>query len=114
MPFAIIHTTSRVIRRLTTDDPPPIAADEKAFLVPDKFDVGGSLSGWWVLDIDNVSKRAALQAEIDAADVDEARIALKQLLKRTELLKAITNIESASSLPLLVRTFATRLREFLT
>lgn len=68
--FAIIHTATRVIRRLTTDTVPDVAADETA------VDMGAVVldlaGGYWKLSAQN-QKVAATQADIDAADVDPVR-----------------------------------------
>jgi hypothetical protein len=63
MPTLIIHTSSRVIRKMTTDAP-QLEADESAVNVADGFDLAG---GPWKLAADNVTKVAPTDPELDAA-----------------------------------------------
>jgi len=67
---AIIHTTTRVVRRLTTDDPPPIMGDETAIVVPSADLAPVGATRWWKLDVSN-NIVPATQAEADAAGMDE-------------------------------------------
>ena len=84
MQKAIIHTTTRVIRRLTTDDNPQIADDESIVNLAANIDIGG---GFWKLDVTN-KKVAAITQEIDDAGVDENRRAAS----RTQKVIAFNNI----------------------
>lgn len=84
--YAILHTASRVIRRLTSDDPPTVAADETAVTVAGGFDLAG---GPWKLDAGG-SKVAPTQAEIDAADVDPVRTTA---LQRQFLLNYLASLD---------------------
>jgi len=61
---AIIHTASRVIKRITSDASPLLAADETAVLVASDFDLSG---GPWKLAEDGVTKVAPTEADLDAA-----------------------------------------------
>ena len=78
----IIHTASRVIRRLTTDDVPSIATDETAVDIgATPMDVGrvsDGLGGWlyWKLDLSN-NKVQASAAEVTQAEVDPDEQAAK-------------------------------------
>jgi hypothetical protein len=74
---AILHAASRVIRRLTTDEPPPMQADETAVDVAVDFDLGG---GPWKLDLDNVTKLVPTSDDLDQAYTQPARPELALLL----------------------------------
>lgn len=63
----IIHTASRVIRRITTDVSPVVASDETAIVMASPLDIGG---GFWKLDVSN-NKVAATAAEAQTAGIDE-------------------------------------------
>ena len=69
--FAIIHTTSRVIRRLTTDVSPTILSDESAIDVTvNPINLAG---GPWKLSPDNKTLVTPLQADIDSSGIDPVR-----------------------------------------
>ena len=88
--WAIVHATTRVIRRVTTDSNHPMAADEaKAEVAGPALDLAG---GPWKLAADNQPKLAPTQQEIDDADVDEARVALKLQQRNTAYLNALDNL----------------------
>lgn len=82
MPYAIIHTATRVIRRITTDDPPPVAADETAVVVPDGTDIGRRDNGdgtftYKKLDGRNALVDATAQEALDA-EVDEPAVRTRE------------------------------------
>lgn len=88
--FAIIHTDTRVIRRVTTDSSFEIAADESLIKLAAPIDIGpigGTL--FWKLD-GRDQKVAATEADIDAAKVDELREAQKRRLKIQAYQDAVT------------------------
>lgn len=64
MTKAIIHTATRIVRRVTTDPEHVVAPDETAVEVPDTIDLAG---GPWILAVDG-SLVTPTQAEIDAAN----------------------------------------------
>lgn len=71
MQNTIIHTATRVIRRLTTDTNPPIANDETLIDTSNNpIDLAG---GPWKLGIDNKTLSQPSQNEIDNSAVDENR-----------------------------------------
>ena len=88
MQNAIIHTESRVIRRLTTDESPKFAEDESVVTLETPIDLAG---GFWKLD-DNNEKVEATDKDIDDAGVDEEREALKQKAKRDAVRLAIKDL----------------------
>lgn len=57
----VLHTVTRVIRRITSDPAHGIAPDESKVRVPDGFDLAG---GPWKLGADNVTKLTPASAEI--------------------------------------------------
>lgn len=61
---AVLHSATRVIRRLTSDSVPVILPDESAQVVPDGFTLAG---GPWKLAPDNVTRLAPTAAEQEAA-----------------------------------------------
>jgi hypothetical protein len=69
MQKAIIHTATRVVRRLTTDDNPQILPDETAIDMSTPL----TLDGFQKLDGDDKTLVKASQQDIDDAGVDEAR-----------------------------------------
>lgn len=85
---AIIHTATRVIRRLTTDDDHTLGLDESAVILNDPVDIGG---GYWKLDEAN-KKVPATDKEIDDAGVDEEKEKAKFEAKRDELKTIIFDI----------------------
>lgn len=88
MQKAIIHTNSRVIRRLTVDVTPSIASDESVVELSDAVDLAG---GFFKLDPANKLVPAS-KAEIDAADVDESKVAAKRAQVRKAIKDAIIDI----------------------
>jgi len=88
--WAIVHATTRVIRRVTTDPDHSITADEaRVEIVGSPLDLAG---GPWRLAADNQTKLAPTQQEIDDADVDEARVALKLQQRITAYLNALDHL----------------------
>jgi hypothetical protein len=65
---AIIHTSTRVIRRLTTDASPAITSDETVVDLAVDIDL---VNGPWKLDLSNVKVQATAQENQDAGQ-DEA------------------------------------------
>src|SRR3989344_7334718 len=98
---AIIHKATRVIRRLTTLDPPEIAADEEAVVMAHDIDLAG---GFWKLDARN-RKVTATSQEINNADVDENRVTVKQQAKTDELFAAIDAVLTDTRVSAKVRRF---------
>ena len=99
MPDAILHTATRVIRRLTTEPTHSVTAEESKQVVPGDFDLAG---GPWVLNV-NGSRRPATVAEQAEAFSTPARQVI------LDLRDALQSIEGEAQLPAKVRAFATRL-----
>ena len=109
---AIIHTATRVIRRVTIDARPTVGADETAVPVVPEIDLApaGSASGYWKLDGANV-KVAATQDEGRTAGLDAAHERTQRANRRQALLDHLDDMASDLTLPAKVRTFADRLRK---
>lgn len=88
----IIHTNTRVIKRITVDENPNISVDETVVeIAGTNFDLGG---GYWKLDIDNTTKIIATEAEIYESGVDET---LENVKKNNLRIELNTKIEEAST-----------------
>ncbi len=107
---AIIHTPTRVVRRLTTDNVPAVAADETGVVMAVPVDMAG---GPWKLDVGN-NLVAASVAEAQAAGMDRAFTQAQASLRLTNLLAHLDLMIADATLPARVRTFATLLKTFLT
>ena len=104
MQYAIIHTATRVIRRLTTDEPPAVWADETAVALAEKIDLAPEgQTKYWKLD-DKNKKIAASNAEIDAAGVDETLEAQKRAAKVAAYKDAVA---TAAADPLIIGSLKT-------
>lgn len=84
MQKAIIHSLTRVIRRLTTEDNPALSTGEEVVVLDAPIDLAG---GYWKLDSQN-KKTLATDQESKDAGVNEAfneseRIKKRQLYKNT-------------------------------
>ena len=89
MPKVIIHTPTRVIRRITTDENPSISSDE-SFVEVDFTDIGG---GFWRLD-DLNNKVLALEKDIDASGIDDTREAVRRKELKLSLYALIDDIST--------------------
>lgn len=67
MQKVIIHTATRVVRRLTLDETPKIQPDESIVDLASPIDLAG---GFWKLDAKN-EKVLATTLEVDQAGVDD-------------------------------------------
>ena len=88
MQNVIIHTDTRVVRRLTTDENPAIREDESVVTLDEPIDLAG---GFWKLD-DKDEKVPASNKDIDDADVDEEKVALKKKAKKEAVRLAIKDL----------------------
>ena len=71
MQYTIIFTANRVIRRMTSDDPPQVLSDETAI---DTTTANLDLkNGPWKLDADDKTLVTPTQAEIDTANPIKVR-----------------------------------------
>ena len=91
---AIIHTATRVIRRLTTDDVPATNADETAVEVVTPLDLAG---GPWKLALDNQTLTVATTQEIDDAEADPVRVTAAQRQFFVNYLASLDAIEAAGN-----------------
>ncbi|HZX14981.1 MAG TPA: hypothetical protein VFF49_11355 [Thermodesulfobacteriota bacterium] len=89
MQKAIIHTTTRIIRRLTTDNVPVLSLDETAIEMVTPIDLD---NGYWKLDVDNLTLLVPTQQEIDDSGVDEVRNAILRKQKTDAIDAAIDDI----------------------
>lgn len=88
MQKVIIHTATRVIRRLTTDENPVVLSDES--IIPMNPSI--VLDGFKKLALDNISLLVPTQQEIDDSGVDESRNALIRQQKMNQVKAAIDDI----------------------
>lgn len=109
MQKAIIHTATRVIRRLTVDDVPPIAPDETVVPLVAPIDLAG---GYWKLDAQN-NKVLATDQEIDNADVDETKVAAKMAARRAILKTLVTDIADNGATLLKIQSYFKILKQAL-
>jgi len=93
---AVIHTETRVIFGLTTDDNPQIGPNMSVVELASPITLGG---GFWKLDESN-NKVAATQEEVDASGVDEVRNRYFKALARQEYLDAIAVLLAEPAIPL--------------
>ena len=101
---AIIHTATRVIRRVTIDDSPSFGSDETVIDMGNvRLDLAG---GPWKLDADNITKVLATAQEAD--DAFTAPVSQPMI----ELLQALADVRDETALPAKVRVMAGRLRQF--
>lgn len=99
---AIIHTATRVIRRLTTETIPVVGADETSVDMPAPIDLTG---GFWKLT-PALQQVPANAAEIDAAGVDPVRQAQKVRQRYTEYVQVLDGLVADPTLnPRLRRLF---------
>lgn len=88
--WAVLHATTRVIRRVTTDADHAVAADEaRVEVVGPPLDLAG---GPWKLAANNQTKLPPTPQEIDEADVDESRVALKLQQRMTAYVNALDSL----------------------
>lgn len=98
--YAIIHTTSRVIRRLTITSPPEHdPATETAVLMNPPIDLAG---GWWKLNGGN-NKVSATDAEADTAGINEAAARARRIQRRQALLDKLDEIIADGTAPARLR-----------
>ena len=91
---AIIHTATRVIRRLTTDDVPVLNAGESAVSLAAPVDLAG---GPWKLAADNQTLTAPTLQEIDDAEADPERVSAARRQFFAGYLASLDGIEAAAN-----------------
>jgi hypothetical protein len=102
MPYAVLHATTRVIRRLTVDAMHQIAADEILESVIPPITLAG---GPWVLVAENGIVRAATPQEIDDADADSIAVQARRAAILAEYLAASDDLRDDVSVPANYRNF---------
>ena len=90
----VIHKATGVLKRATSDVPTSLAPDEEAVAFPNirGFNLAGSSTGWYAWDkggTEIANLREATSQEINNADVDPARVAIKRAALRQNLADAI-------------------------
>lgn len=88
MQKVIIHTATRVIRRLTLDETPKVHPDESVVELETPLDLAG---GFWKLDEKN-EKVPASTLEVDQAGVDDTVEAQKKVVKIQNYHAAVDDI----------------------
>jgi hypothetical protein len=81
--YAIRFAANKVVRRLTTIDPPPLAPDEDAIVVDPRFDLAESGGTRWWKALDNGSKSPASAQEADDAGLNQDAVKTRLLAART-------------------------------
>ena len=100
----IIHTATRVIRRVTTDEVPKVSSDETFVDMGDsKVDLAG---GPWKVEADDKTIIKATAQEADQAFTSPQPTVL------VELLQALTAMEGDLTIPQKLRTLATKMKAF--
>ena len=109
--IAIVHTATRVIRRVTETAPPRISADETAVTLAANIDIAGS---FWKLDVGN-NKVSATLAEMQAAGWDGQDFNPLGLLaaQRKATLLAACDAVGSSSANAATKAFAAALKAYL-
>ena len=69
--YAVINSETRVILRMTTDDPPPLGVGEEAVVVKEGLDLAG---GPWKLDIDGTTLVIPTAGDLAATFPPDPRI----------------------------------------
>lgn len=100
--FAVLHTPTRVVRRLTTDAQHAVSAEESLF----ETKLNNLANGPWVVEINGTIRRATPQ-EIDDADVDAAVVESRRQLVLTNYLTACDALANDDTVPAKYRTFFT-------
>lgn len=106
--YAILHAATRVIRRLTTDDPPPMATGEVAMVY-----VGGfPTPSYWKLLADGALQQASVQEISDAgvdAGVEHAKQQAIEQAFRDALDDVIANVVLQPKMKVFLERFRDRL-----
>lgn len=106
MQTIIIHTQTRVIRRLTTDNSPP-GPDETAIPAPIPIDLAG---GFKKLAPDNRTLLTPTQQEIDDSGVDEERNAILRMAKIDDVNAIIDDIAQNGATLAKIRTYFQKIK----
>jgi hypothetical protein len=106
---AIIHTATRVIRRLTIDDAPAVGPDETAVALAAPIDLAG---GPWKLDGSD-QKAPATAQEFRDAGLDEAFNRQQRMARRAEVLAALADVKDDALIALKVRRVLAALHDLL-
>lgn len=101
MQKAVIHTATRVIRRLTTEENHQIQPDETLVALQTPI----TLNGYAKLAVDNATITTPTQQEIDDSGVDESRVYTLRKQKIELLQSIITDIADNGASLAKLRTY---------
>lgn len=101
-PYAVLHSATRVIRRVTIDPMHAVAADEVLESTITPVNLTG---GPWVLVAENGIVRPATPQEIDDADADERAVAVRRAAILAEYLAASDDLRDDPAVPAKYRNF---------
>ena len=105
MQYAIIHTETKVVKKLTTDSLMPVSTEE-SLIEADGIDLAG---GPWKLEGGELKKPT--QQEIDDSGVDEMRNALIRKQKQDNLLVLRDVVIEDKSVPKSIRDYFSAIKE---
>lgn len=91
MQYAIYHTATRVVRRLTVDSSPPMLPDEGIIEVSDAWSFAPNGRGWYKVGADGRRLNATAQ-ERDDAGLDDEAISLRKNTARAAAVTALKTI----------------------
>lgn len=100
--FAVVHTGSRVVRRLTVDAVHAVAVDETLVELGEPMDLAG---GPWVVPPGSGKIRRATPVEIDAADADGAAVKQRRDRLQDDYVAAIEALRDDATVPSKYREF---------
>jgi hypothetical protein len=101
MPYVVLHTATRVARRVTIDPLHAIEADETLESVAEPLNLAG---GPWVVEVGGVVRLATPQ-EIDDADADDSIVQARRAAILAEYLAASDDLRDDVSVPAKYRNF---------
>lgn len=110
--YAIIHTVTRVIRRLTVNGNQAVEHDASVVELGAKLNRQPNV--YYVLNADNASVRLATDVEIDAAGVDPIREEAKKKVKVIRFNKAVETLAASPALSPELREFFQAYKDRLT
>jgi electron transfer flavoprotein alpha/beta subunit len=109
MPNAILHTATRVLRRITVIEPPPLGADEMAQVVSDGF----TPQHRFTVLLANGTQRAATAQEALGSGVDEDAVLADRRQKLLDLRNRAIAMRDDATVATSVKQFAAALLAYL-
>lgn len=100
---AIIDTSTRVIRALTSTPSPALAASESAVVVADGMNLAG---GPWKLDVGN-NKVAATATEYNNSGYNEVFNATQRAARKTTFKNSFAAVQADATVPATLKTLLT-------